>query len=101
MLRGRRMGTLTAGITLFVFGLLFLGRLIFPILDYSFVMSLWPLVLLFLGTEVIVSYIVNKEERLKYDGGAIALIILLVMFAMIMGGMELLLDHIISGKLVF
>ena len=93
MLRGRRVGTLTAGITLIVFGLLFLGRIIVPVLDYSFVMSLWPLVLLFLGIEVIVSYIVNKEEKIRYDSGAIALVIFLAMFAMVMGGAEFVMEH--------
>lgn len=101
MLRGRRVGTLTAGIMLIVFGLLFLGRFIFPILEYSFILSLWPLVLLFLGIEVIVSYFVNKEEKVRYDGGALVLIILLAVFAMIMGGIELLLDYIKSGRLMF
>ncbi len=101
MLRNHRVGTLTAGITLIVFGLLFLGRLIIPDLEYSFIMSLWPLVLLFLGIEVIVSYIVNKEEKVRYDCGAVALIILLTMFAMAMGGFELLTDYMESGRLMF
>ncbi len=93
MLKGRRVGTLTAGITLVVFGLLYLGRSIFTMLDYTFIMSLWPLVLLFLGVELIVAYAVNKEEKLQYDGGAIALVIFVAAFAMIMGGAQFVMEH--------
>ena len=99
MLKGRRAGTLTAGITLTVFGLLFLGRSIFPWLDYTFIMSLWPLVLLFLGIEMIAAYIVNKEEKLRYDGSAIALVIFMALFAMVMGGAEFVMEH--TGGLHF
>lgn len=101
MLRNRRVGTLTAGVALIVVGLLFLGRLVFPDLEYSFIMSLWPLVLLLLGIEIIVSYIVNKEERVRYDFGAVVLVILLAVFAMAMGGFELLTDYMESGRLIF
>ena len=93
MFRGRRVGTLTAGITLIVFGLLFLGRIILPALDYTFILSLWPLVLLFLGIEVIISYVVNKEDKMQYDGAAIALVILMAIFAMFMGGAEFIMEH--------
>lgn len=101
MLKGRRVGTFTAGISLIIFGLLFLGRLVLPDLEYEFIMTLWPLVLVFLGIEIIMSYILNKEEKVRYDGGAIALVFLLVLFAMFMGGMELVLSYIDSGRLTF
>jgi uncharacterized membrane protein HdeD (DUF308 family) len=94
MLRGRRTGTLTAGITLVVFGLLFIGRMIFPVLDFTLIMSLWPLVLILIGIEVIVSYAVNRDEKMRYDGGAIALVFIMAIFAMVMGCMEFIIEHI-------
>lgn len=94
MLRGRRTGTLTTGITLVVFGLLFIGRLIFPVLDFTFIMSLWPLVLILIGIEIIVSYAVNREEKMRYDSGAIALAFIMAIFAMVMGCMEFVMEHI-------
>lgn len=97
MLKRRRVGTLTAGITLIVFGLLFLGRIVIPTLDYTFIMSLWPLVLLFLGIEVIISYGVNKEEKMQYDGAAIVLVIFMALFAMVMGGAEFVMEHTEEG----
>lgn len=93
MLRGRRVGTLTAGIVLVAFGILFFLRIIFPDLDLEFIASLWPLILIFLGIEMIVGYAVNKEEQIRYDGGAIFLIILLSFFAMGMAGIEFILKH--------
>ncbi|HEX3028129.1 MAG TPA: DUF5668 domain-containing protein [Clostridia bacterium] len=93
MLKGRRVGTFSAGLVLIVFGFLFLFRILYPDLDYKLIFSLWPIVLVFLGIEVIVAYIVNKEEKMKYDGWAIALIIVLSLFAMCMGGAELIIDH--------
>lgn len=93
MLRGRRVGTLSAGVALVAFGLLFIGRLILPALDYTFIMSLWPLVLIFIGIEVIISYVVNKEEKMRYDVGAIVLVFFLAIFAMIMGWLEFAIEH--------
>lgn len=93
MFKGRRTGTLTAGIILVVFGVLFLCRMIFPALDYTFIMSLWPLVLVFLGIEVIASYVLNKGEKPQYDIAAIVLVIIIAIFAMIMGGAEFIMEH--------
>jgi uncharacterized membrane protein HdeD (DUF308 family) len=94
MLRGRRTGTLTAGVTLVVFGLLFIGRLVFPEVDLKFIMSLWPLILIFIGIEIIISYAVNKDEKMRYDGGAIVLVFIMAIFAMVMGCMEFVMEHI-------
>jgi uncharacterized membrane protein HdeD (DUF308 family) len=88
MFKGRRVGTLTAGIVLIVFGLLFIARLFFPQIDYNFILSLWPVILVFLGIELLASFMVNKEEPMKYDVGAIVLIIILAFFAMAMAGAE-------------
>jgi uncharacterized membrane protein len=94
MFRGRRTGTLTVGVTLVVFGLLFIGRLVFPALDFTIIMSLWPLVLIFIGIEIIVSYAVNRDEKMRYDGGAIVLTFIMAIFAMVMGCMEFIMEHI-------
>jgi uncharacterized membrane protein len=94
MLRGRRTGTLTAGVTLVVFGLLFIGRLVFPEVDFKLIMSLWPLILVFIGIEIIISYAVNKDEKMRYDGGAIVLVFIMAIFAMVMGCMEFVMEHI-------
>jgi hypothetical protein len=93
MLKGRRVGTFTAGITLIGFGVLFSIHTFAVNFNYQFVFRLWPIILILLGIEVIVSYVLNKNEAIKYDAGAIVLVIILTVFAMGMGGTEFILEH--------
>ena len=94
MFKGRRVGTFTAGIVLIMFGVMFLLRTIFPIINFSLILSLWPLILVFLGIEIIVAYIINKEDQMKYDASAIVLVMVLSIFAMGMAGMEFVVTHL-------
>lgn len=100
MFRGRRVGTLTAGIVLIIFGVLFLIRLVSPNINYLFIVSFWPVILIILGIEIIVAYIINKEEKMKYDTGAIWMVILLSFFAMGMGGVEFILTNLSQFKVM-
>jgi uncharacterized membrane protein HdeD (DUF308 family) len=84
MLKGRRIGTLTSGVALIVFGLMFLLHLFISTVTLKFIISLWPVILIFLGIEILLSYFFNKEEKLKYDAGAILLVVTLSLFAMCM-----------------
>jgi len=93
MFKVRRVGTFTAGIVLVVFGVMFLLHTFFPFFDYNFIFSLWPVILILLGFEIIISYVINDENKLRYDAGAIALTIILGIFAMTMGGMQYVLEH--------
>ncbi|MGO5064606.1 MULTISPECIES: LiaI-LiaF-like domain-containing protein [unclassified Clostridium] len=93
MLKGRRVGTLTAGIILVVFGAMFLLRLTMDNINISLIVSFWPIILVLLGIEIIVAYIINKEEKMKYDFSAIMLVIILVFFAMGMGIAEFAITH--------
>lgn len=49
MLKGRRIGTFTAGISLVAFGVLFLVHIFNPALNYRFIFTLWPVILILLG----------------------------------------------------
>lgn len=102
MLKGRRVGTFTAGITLIVFGVLFLLHSLNVRIDFEVIFKLWPIILILLGIEIIAAYIINKEEKLRYDGGAIALIIILAVFAMCMGVGQFVVEsaHTFNGHLV-
>lgn len=91
--RIRRVGTLSAGIVLVGFGVVFLLRMAFPALNYSLILSFWPVVLILLGFEMLYAYAFGKGDTVKYDGGAIAVIILLCIFAMCMAGGELVLEY--------
>ncbi|AUM96108.1 TPA: hypothetical protein LA742_004184 [Clostridium botulinum] len=98
MLKGRRVGTLTAGIILVIFGVIFLLRLVTANINIYLIASLWPIILVLLGIEIIVAYIINKEEKMKYDFGAIVLVIILVFFAMGMGVAEFVINHLAQFK---
>ncbi|MCR1975984.1 DUF5668 domain-containing protein [Clostridium sporogenes] len=100
MLKGRRVGTLTAGIILVVFGVMFLLRLVTDNINISLIASLWPIILVLLGMEIILAYIINKEEKMKYDFGAIILVIVLVFFAMGMGVAEFVITHWAQFKVI-
>lgn len=93
MLKGRRVGTFTAGLVLVIFGVLFLLRAVLPNMNYGEIISLWPIILILLGIEIIVSYIVNKEEKIKYDAGAIMVVMTVSIFSMIMAFMEFMIEH--------
>ena len=93
MIKGRRVGTFTTGIVLVMFGIMFLIHLIYPSFSYLRVASLWPVVLVLLGIEIIVACLINKEELIKYDFCAIILILMLSFFSMGMGFMEYMITH--------
>lgn len=101
MSKGRRVGTFTTGIVLVLVGSIFLLRLIYPNIKYSVVASLWPLVLILLGIEIIIAYVINKEEIVKYDFGAIVILIMLSLFSMGMGCMEYAITHVEQFKGIF
>lgn len=94
MIKGRKVGTLTSGIILVVFGIMFLLRLFINNLNILFIASLWPLILILLGIEIISAYIINKEEKIQYDFAAVTLVIILVFFAMGMGSAEFIINNI-------
>lgn len=90
-MRTRRVGSITLGVTLVFFGLLFLARMFLESLDYVLIMKLWPLVFVFLGIEVLLSCLVKKEEY-KYDFAAVLIVVFLFIFAIGMAGAEFLLE---------
>lgn len=76
--RTHRVGSVTTGATMVVFGVLFVLHTIFDIVSYSHIFSLWPLILIGLGVELIISNF--GEKRIIYDKGAIAILIIMTFF---------------------
>ncbi|WP_234123613.1 LiaI-LiaF-like domain-containing protein [Clostridium hydrogenum] len=93
MIRGHMVGTFTAGLVLVIFGVLYLLKIFFPNMNYYFIVSLWPLILIFIGIEIIVAYVINKGEKVKYDTGAVILLVFLSCFAMGMALMQFIIEH--------
>jgi hypothetical protein len=79
--RARRVGTITMGSTLVLAGVAILLYIFYPDLNISLLLSLAPLVLIALGLEMIIMYIVRRGERLRYDFVSTLLSILLIAFS--------------------
>lgn len=89
-LRTRRVGSVTFGLTLILFGALFLLHIVVPWLHYEFIFQFWPVVFVLLGIEILVENHRSSAENCKfiYDFPAILMLILLLLFAMVMAAAE-------------
>ena len=61
-----------------VFGILLLIHTVFDFIDYQTVFSLWPLILIGLGIELLLSNF--AEKRIVYDKAAVVLMIIMIFF---------------------
>lgn len=91
--RNHKVGTFTLGSSLIFFGILLMINTFTHLLSYGFVLRLWPVILILLGVEILISYICQDEDRLTYDKGAVFLIILLSFFSMAMACAEFLMTY--------
>ncbi|MCH5255670.1 MAG: DUF4097 family beta strand repeat protein [Lachnospiraceae bacterium] len=82
----RRVGSFTCGLMLVLYGILFMVHIIQPKLNYNLIFELWPLILVFLGVEILISCTGRNQEKKKYvyDFGAVFLIFIVAFFAMVM-----------------
>ncbi len=85
--RVHRVGTVTFGVVLILFGILFLLHLFFPVLEYRFIFRLWPVVLIGMGTEALAAQVVG-QKRFAYDWAAVVMLFLLLVFAMGMAAVD-------------
>ncbi len=87
----RRIGTVTFGCMMILFGILFLIHIFVPQLDYRIIFRCWPCILIALGIEVLVgNYKIEgwakegQQVQFLYDKTAIFLTVLITFFAMAM-----------------
>lgn len=80
----RRIGSITFGAGLVLFGSLFLIHLFVPALSYPLIFRLWPCLFILLGVEVLIENS-RHTETFIYDKAAIAMTVILTLFAMTMG----------------
>ena len=88
-MRTHKVGTVTLGIMLILFGVLFLIHLWTGALSFHIIFDLWPLVFLFLGAEVFLSLLPLSNTEFRLDGWSIVLLCVLMLFAMAMGAADL------------
>ncbi|MCM1046908.1 MAG: DUF5668 domain-containing protein [Clostridiales bacterium] len=84
--RTHRVGTITCGLVLIMYGVLFLLRMALPMLNYEIIFRLWPVILILLGVEILACSIGGKNEEKKfiYDFPAVLIIIMMLFIAMVM-----------------
>lgn len=87
-MRQRRVGAITLGGVLILYGVLFLLHMFIEEISYHLIFRMWPVVFLVLGIEVLVSAVRFKDMQFKYDYAAIIIICILLLFAMGMAGMD-------------
>ena len=80
--RPRRVGTLTAGLALVLTGLAIGASLLWPSFDLTIAFKLCPLILIFLGIEVVASNFAGSGVPIKYDFLSFFLCIVLVFSAL-------------------
>lgn len=74
----RRVGVYTLGLALIFCGVLLVASCVNPSFDYITIAKFSPCILIFLGVEIIISSIVIKKARIKYDflSGFICLVLI-------------------------
>lgn len=98
-MRQRRIGTVTLGISLVLFGVLFLVHIFGGVINYMFIFHLWPLILIALGAEILFYTCFAPEKAGTYDFAAILILIMIVFFTMCMAGADWILTNIPKEKL--
>lgn len=88
--RTHRVGTITCGLMLTLYGILFLLHMAVPTLNYWIIFRLWPVVFIMLGVEILISSVGKNQDKRKfvYDFPAVLVIIIMMLFAMIMAAVE-------------
>lgn len=91
----RRVGSVTFGITLLCYGFLFLIHIFAPMLKYQYIFRFWPVIFILLGCEILTENHKSKTQDCKivYDFAAVAMLIIMLLFAMIMAIIDFDITH--------
>lgn len=84
--RVHRVGSVTLGMTMVLFGILFLLHTLGGLLTYQIIWRLWPVILVSMGIEVL--FYQRSSSKQVYDKGSVVILILIGIFsaAMAMSG---------------
>ncbi len=89
----RRVGSITLGISLIVFGVLFFLRTFTELVSFEFVLKLWPLVLIIFGFEVLIAVGKKKGQTFKFDFVSLAMTAILLGSSACMAALQLLIEQ--------
>lgn len=84
--RTHRVGAFTSGLSMIGFGVMLLLHNLFGMLDYEMILSLWPLILIGMGIELLLSNVL--KTKIVYDKAAIVLLFVMALFVMMLAGAD-------------
>ena len=91
----RRVGSMTFGLALICYGILFLVHIFVPVLGYNIIFRYWPVIFILLGIEILVeNYKCRAQEwKMVYDFAAILMLGAMLLFAMVMAVLDYAMLH--------
>ena len=84
--RTHRVGAFTSGFCMIGFGVMLLLHNLLDIMDYEMILGLWPLILIGMGIELLLSNVF--KSRIVYDKAAIVLLFVMTLFVLILAGVD-------------
>ncbi len=94
----RRVGTITMSLCLIAAGVLLVLWVFIPSIDYITIARLSPVILVFLGIEILVANTVYRGDKLKYDGLSIFICLLLIGASLVVAVVPQLVYNEIEGN---
>lgn len=85
--RTHRVGAFTSGFCMVGFGVMLLLHNLLDIMDYEMILGLWPLILIGMGIELLLSNVL--KSRIVYDKAAIVLLFVMTLFVLILAGVDI------------
>lgn len=85
--RTHRVGTFTSGFCMVGFGVLLLLHNLLDIMDYEMIFGLWPLILIGMGIELLLSNVF--KSKIVYDKAAVVLLFVMVLLVMVLAGVDM------------
>ena len=86
IVRTHRVGAFTSGFCMVGFGVMLLLHNLLDVMDYEMIMGLWPLILIGMGIELLLSNVF--KNRIIYDKAAIVLLFVMALFVMLLAGVD-------------
>ncbi len=77
--RTHRVGSITVGLCMILFGVLFFLHTVLGYLNYSLIFSLWPVIFISMGVELLLANF--TKGKLIFDKGAVVILILMTFLA--------------------
>ncbi|MGN0153303.1 MAG: LiaF transmembrane domain-containing protein [Lachnospiraceae bacterium] len=83
-MKTHKVGTITFGSILILLGILLILHLFLPALSYTAILNFWPVTLILLGLEILVSNFRSEKTAFVYDGWSIFFLFMTLGFTMCM-----------------